>query len=553
MKDAVDGLVAEGRSCLSAGQWEAAGNAFRAALAQAESADAYFGLSESLWWLGNFKEAVDYRQRAYAQYRRLSDPEHAALLAIRLCIDYRASLGNATASDGWLARAERLVDEFELDSMRGWLPLLKAGPSADPAAGEARAREALGCAREAQDLDLELCAMSEVGAMLIKQGKVEEGVAWLDEAMAGSLGGEGGDPDTVVFTSCNMILSCAMCAEFERVVQWVQAADRFMQRYGCLFLRSVCRATYGRVLVATGDWTRAEEEVKAALESSHGSPLYVLALAALAELRLAQGRVEEAGHLLTGFEDLGPTAPVLAAVQLARGEPALAGTTIRRLLPAVGENRLEHAILTELLGQAEILLGQQASAAERGRGLAELGAALDCVTIRARGERLCGRALARQGDAAAARDHLEAALSAFIRLEMPLEAARTRLALAEALRALEPKVAEAEACAAAATFEKLGAGRDADQATALLRELGVKAARSGPRGHAGKLTKREHEVLALLGEGLSNPEIAGRLFISRKTVEHHVAKILAKLGLRSRAQAAAEAVRLPGTNPPPNR
>ena len=60
------------------------------------------------------------------------------------------------------------------------------------------------------------------------------------------------------------------------------------------------------------------------------------------------------------------------------------------------------------------------------------------------------------------------------------------------------------------------------------------------------LTKREQEVLRLLGEGLSNSEIAARLFISAKTAEHHVGRILRKLDLRSRAEAAAYAVRNAG-------
>jgi DNA-binding NarL/FixJ family response regulator len=94
---------------------------------------------------------------------------------------------------------------------------------------------------------------------------------------------------------------------------------------------------------------------------------------------------------------------------------------------------------------------------------------------------------------------------------------------------------------ARAQFEELGAEREADAAAALLRELGVKG-RSGPRVQ-DELTKREREVLGLIAEGLSNPEIAKRLFISPKTAEHHVGRILGKLGVRSRTEAAAYAVR----------
>jgi DNA-binding NarL/FixJ family response regulator len=104
-----------------------------------------------------------------------------------------------------------------------------------------------------------------------------------------------------------------------------------------------------------------------------------------------------------------------------------------------------------------------------------------------------------------------------------------------------PEAAAAEAGLALATFERLGAALHANEAEGLLRELGV-AGRTWPRDY-GELTKRETEVLALLAAGLPNAEIAERLYISRRTAEHHVASILSKLGLRSRAEAAAYAVR----------
>jgi DNA-binding NarL/FixJ family response regulator len=142
-----------------------------------------------------------------------------------------------------------------------------------------------------------------------------------------------------------------------------------------------------------------------------------------------------------------------------------------------------------------------------------------------------------------ARRLLGRALELFARADLPHETALARLELARALAGANPElaVAVAEARSALAVFEELGAAGDADAADALLRSLGAPG-RTGPK-RVGVLTRREQEVPRLVDLGLSNPEIAQRLFISRKTAAHHVSNVLAKLGLRNRAGAIAYAAR----------
>jgi DNA-binding CsgD family transcriptional regulator len=466
-----------------------------------------------------------------------------------LSITYRAAFGNYAASRGWLARADRLLQGPGPGPLQGWLSLTRGYDSDDPYLAEKHAVEALEFAQQSEDLDLELCALSQLGAALVDQGRVEEGLARLDEAMAGSLGGERSTLDTVVFTACHMLIACDHAAEFDRASQWCRVVDDFIRRYGCPYLYACCRTIYGRVLLATGRWAQAEEELLAAVRMSKTAVrvMHAEALARLAELRIHQGRIEEAKGLLSGLEDHPAGSVAMAAIHLAQGQRALAVATIRRRLHLVGDDRIQAVPLLELLVEALIEEGDLSGA---GDAAARLGA----IARRSGREALIARADHAQGNLAlAAGDHegalpfLEAAVDRFARLEMPLEASRARLHLARVLAHRSAEMAIAEARTALAAAEQLGAPRDADRAAAFLRSLGV-AVRIGPKGF-GALTKREQEVLALLGSGLSNPEIAERLFISRRTAEHHVSNILSKLELKTRGEAVAYTIRAEGGEP----
>ena len=94
-------------------------------------------------------------------------------------------------------------------------------------------------------------------------------------------------------------------------------------------------------------------------------------------------------------------------------------------------------------------------------------------------------------------------------------------------------------------FDHLGARPAADRVRQQLRELGLRSIPRGPRSstrtNAFHLTSRELEVIALLAQGLTNAEIAARLYRSAKTVDHHVSSVLSKLSVSTREAAVAAA------------
>lgn len=532
-------------AAMADGDWSRARSCFEAVLAQRESPEALFGLGNVLWWLGETRAAVRAQERAYAAFRHRSDPLSAALAAMSVCLTYRASLGNYAASRGWVGRMARLVEQHELVPMLGWLALCQAvaaNDANDPATAERLARGALETARLKSDSDLELCALSELGYAVVQAGRVADGAVMLDEAMAGALSGEGHQLQTVVFTGCRSIVACSRALEVERAAQWIRAAEPFTHRYGAWHLYTTCRTHYGAILFGQGKWVEAEQELHESLRIGQAAEpaLHAEALAKLAELRVAQGRLDEATQLLAGFEDQPASAYPRAWAHLRRGEPELAATILDRQLDKSGEGCLQATPLCELRAEADLAGGQLEAAMARAVRLTQRGDGAGCAVMTARGERVKGHVLIAGEDTGAAVQPLGRALDIFTHLDLPYDAAQTHLLLARAHG--DGARAIADARAALEVFEGLGAARDADEAAALLRGLGVPAPR-GDHRRGALLSAREQEVLALIEQGLTNHQIAERLFLSPKTVEHHVRSLFTKLGVANRAEAAAYAVR----------
>ena len=557
----VDESFAKGQEALLAGRWQEARDALEAVLREGEVPQALAYLGDALFWLGETRKAVDCRERAYSAFRRSGDIAAAGESAIWLCIINEAAMGNVPASRGWLARAESLLGNADVGPLRGWLLICRSTYTSDVVRCSEMLEEALATGRTLGDLDLELCALAELGVLLVKLGELEKGLACIDEAMAGALGGDRTTFDTVVFTSCSMLTACDMVADLERATQWTRAADEFNSNYGGPYLYAYCRVVYGRVLLARGNWQEAERELKRAIEATRDTypAMHRRALVSLADLRLRQGRFDEAEALLDSVEDPIGGAVVAAGLALHRGRPQAAVALLERWLNSAdgivtgpihaggGEMTVETAAALCLLVEAQLAAESVAGAEEARRRLAELASSTRSAIAQAH-EALASARLSQSidGDSAAAA-LFESALERFARLGLPLETARARACLARALAPTRPDLAVSEGRGALHVFERLGASQEADMAAALLRSWGA-GGRTGPRD-AGLLTRREMEILGLLAAGLSNQEIASRLYISRKTAAHHVSNLLSKLGVRNRAEAAAHAARLESTPP----
>jgi ATP/maltotriose-dependent transcriptional regulator MalT len=237
-----------------------------------------------------------------------------------------------------------------------------------------------------------------------------------------------------------------------------------------------------------------------------------------------------------------------AALALDRDQPAEAAELADRYLRRFpGAGRVERSAGLELTIRAFARMGEFESATE---ALEQLRQIAERVRTRALLAALCsseGTLAFALGQQDAARCSFEDALDLLAASDARFEAGRVRLDLAVALSALgRPDAARREIEAAIADFREMGADGERARAEALLAKLRQPRATlpaDAVDTPLSVLSQRELEVLALVAEGLTNRDIAQRLVLSDHTVNRHVANILRKLGLSSRAAAASLAGR----------
>jgi ATP/maltotriose-dependent transcriptional regulator MalT len=538
----------DGWRALEAAQWGAARAAFEDVLEEEETPDARDGLGQALWFLGSVEEGIATRERAFEGYVRQGRCSPAARVAAWVSHQYVIS-GRVSAARGWLSRAERSLEETSRCEGHGWVAVERARHADSVGECMEHVDRALTIAREWDAGDLEVFALSLLGRAEVSAGNRQRGMGLLEEAMAAASAGRVRNVHTLGEAYCNLILACTSAGEWERAAEWCELVDDFARGHDATPLLGACRTVHADVLLAAGRWPEAERALESALAAharfvpGMGAPT----VAAMAELRVRQGRLPEAEHLLAGREEHPSSLRALAHLRIAEDRPQVAVALLERGLSAVEDDAMRATQLLAPLVDARLACGDVGGAEAAVRELEELAERSGIRLVAARAELAAARLALVAGRSTDAAEQARRALATFSALGMPLDTGEARLELARALAQDTPDLARDEARTAFAAFRELGASRAMDGAAAVLRDLG--AGTAGRSRAYGELTAREREVLGLLAMGMSNAQIGRTLFISDKTAGHHVSRILSKLGVRNRAEAAAHAARAEGTVP----
>lgn len=531
-RKAVDELE-RGRAAYAQRAWAAAYELLTAAehATALDAPDARLTSTAALM-LGRDDEAVTWLERAHQRHLDRGQTREAVNCAAWLGLNL-ASRGEVGPASGWLGRAQRLLADEGECAEHGYLLLpttfqhAAAGDfdTAAEAAGQAaRLGERFG------DRDLFALAIHQQGHMLIKGGRVREGLALLDEAMVAITADEV-DPFVTGIVYCGVILACQEVYEVQRAREWTKAlSDWWALQPEMVAFTGRCLVHRAEILQLGGSWPDALDQVGRAVERfvATKNPAAGLARYRQGELLRLQGDFAAADDAYKEASRFGwEPQPGLAQLRLAQGQTETAAATIRRA-EAATTLPVERARLLPAFVEIMLAAGDTASARRACAELEELARDYDSAMLTALVAHAQAAVKLAEGDARGALAPIRRARETWHAIDAPYEIARTRLLSADACRVLgDEEAAALDAEAAREIFERLGATPD-------LERLGAQ-----PTLGAHGLSARELEVLRLVAAGKTNREIAAALVISEHTVARHLQNIFAKLRITSRVAATA--------------
>jgi ATP/maltotriose-dependent transcriptional regulator MalT len=531
--ETVEDPIAAGTAALGRADWAEAQERFEEAVASGDSAEAWEGLSRAAWWLGDEERTMAARERAYRSYRQAGDVCGAARMAMWLASDHLDFRGDDAVASAWLRRGRVLVAEREPCPEQGWIAVMESDIALlarhEPATAELRAREALDIARQTGDVGVETVALAVLGSALVWAGAIEEGLRRLDECAALAVGEEFSETAAPGWALCHTVSVCAGVGDFGRAEQWCRALHSWSASWQARHFFGVCRAAYGEVLATAGDWRSAEQELVSAMKDLRTTRPGIAGPTAvrLGRLRVRQGKLHDARALFEAAVPLPQAILALGELDLGDGDATAAADAAQRVLRRVAEDSvLDRFPGLELLARARASAGDAEGAAATADEVEREAERLATPYMRARARLVRAHVLAGAGEHDRARQAAEDAVDLFAACSAPYEAAQARLLLSAALEALgQRERAEAEARTARDVLELL-AGRG----------KGARAATTG-------LSPREVDILRLVAHGMSDAQIAERLFLSPHTVHRHIANVRTKLRVPSRAAAVSHATR----------
>jgi class 3 adenylate cyclase/predicted negative regulator of RcsB-dependent stress response len=501
--------VQAGRDALERHAWDEA----YAILTEADRAGTLTGeglelLASAAYWSAHPDETVELLERAYGAYLEEGNRRAAAMVGFRVGEQYGMRMAMPQAQ-GWAAKVVRLAEENPEWPVHGWLSWMRglmAWFEGDFEGAIASYEKALEFAARSGDRDLYGMSLHDKGNALCLLGRVTEGTALMDEAMAAVIGGEL-EPHAAGYVYCGMIGLCSKLGDYRRAAEWTEATLRWCERQSVPAFPGVCRVHKAELLRLRGSLSKAEEEARMACEelprynflSGLGPANYEIG-----EVRRRLGDIAAAEEAYARAHEFGfYPQPGLSLLRLSQGNLQAAGAGIRQALADVTDDQCLRVRLLAAQAQIALAAGDVETATAAADELESIVGEYEAASLHAMAAGVRGAVRLAEGDAAGALPHLRRAQQTWQQIDAPFEVAELRLLLAKTHQALgDEDAALMEARVARDTFERLGAHPAAERAATLLAELGPSRERPERVGRAFMFTDivKSTDLVGVIGD-----------------------------------------------------